>query len=67
MDWFIAFAIALSLGGAVTAPMGAILFKGYKDERRRLESGGNPHALPRTEQVYQVEDSPKKHHSPSNR
>lgn len=61
MQWFIAIAISLSLGGSVAAPVATILLKGYKEEREKLLTGSSS----RTERVvdqptYEVEDAPKK-------
>ena len=60
MDWFIAIALTLSLGGSIAAPVGTILLKGYKEERRRILEGSNQESLPQTEQVYESESTAKK-------
>lgn len=73
MDWLIAFAIAISLGAGLTAPMGSVLVKTYKDERRRLEGTVNPHILtpstiaqgtPNVEEIYQPDEPIKKYPTP---
>ena len=65
MDWLIAFAIAISLGAGLTAPMGSVLVKTYKDERRRLEGTVNPHILtPNIEEIYQPDEPIKKYPTP---
>jgi len=61
MEWFIAIALTLSLGGSIAAPVGTILLKGYQEERKRILEGSSPQSLPRTEQVYEPESTAKKH------
>jgi len=39
MDWFIAIALTLSLGGSIAAPVGTILLKGYREERKTHSRG----------------------------
>lgn len=61
MNWLIALAISLSIGGATCGPIGAVLVKSYRDERRKIERGSDPNRLPRQEEVFEEESSPKKH------
>ncbi len=60
MNTFLCLAFVISLAGSVAAPVGAVLFKSYQDERRRIEAGEEPTYQPYTEQVYE----PPKHRHP---
>ncbi len=61
MNTFLCIAFVISLAGSVAAPVGAVLFKSYQDERRRIEAGEEPSYLPyTTEQVYE----PPQHRHP---
>lgn len=42
VEVFLICAIALSIVGGVSAPIAKILFTTYSEERKRLESGGQP-------------------------
>jgi hypothetical protein len=42
VEVFLICAIAISLVGGVSAPIAKILFSTYSEERKRLESGGQP-------------------------
>ncbi len=53
MNTFLCIAFVISLAGSVAAPVGAVLFKSYQDERRRIESGEPPTYLPYTEEIYE--------------
>jgi hypothetical protein len=54
MNTFLCLAFVISLAGSVAAPVGAVLFKSYQDERRRIEAGEEPMYLPETtEQLYE--------------
>ncbi len=59
MNTFVCLAFVISLAGSVAAPVGAVLFKSYQDERRRIESGEPPTYLPYTEEIY---EPPKPRH-----
>jgi hypothetical protein len=60
VNTFLCIAFVISLAGSVAAPVGAVLFKSYQDERRRIESGEPPTYLPYTEEIYE----PPKHRHP---
>lgn len=53
MNTFVCLAFVISLASSVAAPVGAVLFKSYQDERRRIESGEPPTYLPYTEEIYE--------------
>ncbi len=42
MNTFLALAFVVSLAGSVAGPVGAVLFKSYQDERKRIEAGHEP-------------------------
>lgn len=61
MNTFLCIAFVISLGGSVTAPVGAVLFKSYQDERKRIEAGYDPTYLGHTtEEMYE----PPQHRHP---
>ncbi|HEY9650934.1 MAG TPA: DUF87 domain-containing protein, partial [Coleofasciculaceae cyanobacterium] len=60
INTFIALAFVLSLAGSVAAPTAAVLFKSYKEERRRIEAGYEPTYLNYTSELYE----PPQHKSP---
>lgn len=60
INTFIAIAFVLSLAGSVAAPTAAVLFKSYKEERRRIEAGHEPIYLNYTSELYE----PPQHKSP---
>lgn len=48
MNTFLALAFVVSLAGSVAGPVGAVLFKSYQDERKRIEAGHEPTYLSHT-------------------
>jgi hypothetical protein len=60
MNTFLCIAFVMSLAGSVAAPVGAVLFKSYQDERKRIEAGHEPTYLSyTTEEIY---DPPPSRH-----
>ncbi len=54
MNTFLALAFVVSLAGSVAGPVGAVLFKSYQDERKRIEAGHEPTYLSHTtEEIYE--------------
>ncbi|GAX44704.1 hypothetical protein NIES4075_57230 [Tolypothrix sp. NIES-4075] len=62
IEAFLICAIAISIVGGVATPMARIIFSTYKEERKRLESGGEP-IFPQTyihpEAFEQISPPPK--------
>jgi hypothetical protein len=54
VNTFLALAFVVSLAGSVAGPVGAVLFKSYQDERKRIEAGHEPTYLSyTTTEVYE--------------
>ncbi len=54
MNTFLALAFVVSLAGSVAGPVGAVLFKSYQDERKRIEAGHEPTYLSyTTTEIYE--------------
>jgi hypothetical protein len=61
VNTFLALAFVVSLAGSVAGPVGAVLFKSYQDERKRIEAGHEPTYLSyTTEEIY----DPQEHRHP---
>ncbi|GAX43424.1 hypothetical protein NIES4075_44370 [Tolypothrix sp. NIES-4075] len=56
VEIFLICAIAVSIVGGVSAPIAKILFSTYSEERKRLESGGQPR-FPQTYIQPEIEES----------
>jgi hypothetical protein len=54
VNTFLALAFVVSLAGSVAGPVGAVLFKSYQDERKRIEAGHEPTYLSyTTTEIYE--------------
>ncbi len=57
MNTFLALAFVVSLASSVAGPVGAVLFKSYQDERKRIEAGHEPTYLSyTTEEIYDSQE-----------
>jgi hypothetical protein len=63
VEVFLICAIAISIVGGVSVPIGKILFTTYSEERKRLESGGEPR-FPLTYIQPEIEESSSPKYSP---
>jgi hypothetical protein len=63
VEVFLICAIAISIVGGVSVPIGKILFTTYSEERKRLDSGGSPR-FPQTYIHPEIEESSPPKYSP---